>query len=153
MNQEDHMSEHFRIKDFGCHDGTPYPEEWIEDRLKPLCLLLEKIRIRAGNHPITINSGYRTIAYDTALYEKSKKDGSVAPPTSSQHPKGRAADIKHATFHPSELFNLTLQMYEDGEIPELGGIGLYPTFVHVDTRPKTGVHLAIWGGARPDNVA
>ena len=152
MDPETQITEHFKLKDFACHDGTPYPEEWIQERLVPHCLMLEKIRTRTGNQWIIVDSGFRTIAYDTVIWERSKKDGTVAPPTSSQHPKGRASDDKHATLLPHEFFNIVLQMYEDGEIPELGGIGLYPTFVHVDTRPKIGNHLAIWGGSRPDNV-
>jgi len=31
-------------------------------------------------------------------------------------------------------------------VPQLGGIGLYQTFVHVDARARTHGHLARWHG-------
>lgn len=164
------VTEHFTIDEWTCRDGTPYPigciddedaqgRTWLQSRLLPLCQLLEIIRAEAGNLPLHIDSGYRTSAYDERLYEASAKDGSVAPASRSQHPKGRAADITHPTMTPMQLFNLILRIYERGELPQLGGIGLYRNFVHVDVRKRdgsdgspTGGHLAIWGGSRPSNV-
>jgi hypothetical protein len=165
------VTAHFNIEEFACHDGTPYPisqsddedslgRPWITTRLTPLCNTLEVIRDAAGGESITVDSGYRTLAYDEKIYEASAKDGSVAPASASQHPKGRAADIVHASKGPVEMFNLILQLYADGKLPQLGGVGLYPNFVHVDVRRRPGStggandgHLAIWGGTRPSNVA
>jgi uncharacterized protein YcbK (DUF882 family) len=158
------VTQHFSVSEFDCHDGTLYPagqvddedpdrRTWLETRLKPLCDLLEAIREAAGNEPLHVNSGYRSLAYDEKLYEASVKDGDVAPASRSQHPKGRAADITHATMRPVALFSLVLKMYEDGKIPQLGGVGLYPGFIHVDVRPKANGHLAVWGGHRPSNIA
>lgn len=158
------VTEHFTVEEFACHDGTPYPiatidiedpqkREWVETRLAPLCKMLEVIRHEAGAHPMTIDSGFRTIAYDTALYEKSAKDGSVAPPQSSQHPKGRAADIKHSTLGPRALHDLIVSLIVAGKLPLIGGVGLYPTFVHIDVRPKPASgHVAQWGGDRSSNI-
>jgi hypothetical protein len=156
------VTQHFSVQEFACHDGTPYPvaefddedgRTWLESRLKPLCETLEVIREAAGYLPLTIDSGYRTLAYDDRLYQASAKDGTVAPASMSQHPKGRAADITHATMKPVALFSLILKLYEDGKLPMLGGVGLYPSFVHVDVRPRVNNHLAIWGGHRPSNIA
>jgi uncharacterized protein YcbK (DUF882 family) len=164
------VTAHFTIDEFACRDGSPYPVEqrddedpdgrtWFESRLVPLCQTLETIREAAGGAPMTIDSGYRTLAYDDRLYRKHVAavgdDGLVASASSSQHPKGRAADVTHATLSPSALFDLILRLYEQGQLPHLGGVGRYPTFVHVDVRPRTntGKHLAIWGGTRPSNVA
>jgi uncharacterized protein YcbK (DUF882 family) len=157
------MTTHFSSEEFACKDGTAYPlrsmdeddpqgRDWATTRLEVLCDVLEAIRSEAGNMPIAVDSGFRTLSYDTRLYEASAKDGTVAPPTSSQHPQGRAADIVHSKLKPSELFNLILDMYGRGLLPALGGIGLYPNFVHIDVRPHHG-HLAIWGGHRPTNIA
>jgi uncharacterized protein YcbK (DUF882 family) len=78
----------------------------------------------------------------------------VAPAATSQHPKGRAADITHKILKPHEMFNLVLALYQRGLLPYLGGVGLYPNFIHVDVRPQEPAgHLAIWGGSRPSNVA
>lgn len=162
------VTQHFSVGEFDCHDGMPYPvgaidesgKTWLESRLKPLCDTLEAIRSAGGNVPIAIDSGYRTPAYDQKLYDVSPHDGTVAPPTSSQHPQGRAADIRHPTLRPLALFSLILGLYQDGQLPMLGGLGLYPTFVHVDVRKRPGTvggandgHLAIWGGKRPSNIA
>jgi hypothetical protein len=164
------ITAHFGVEEFACHDGTPYPvncvddedpngRTWLETRLKPLCDTLEIIRAEAGAYTLTVDSGYRTPAYDERLYEKSAHDGSVAPASRSQHPKGRAADIRHGKLRPIALFSLILELYQCDKLPHLGGLGLYPTFVHVDIRPRpnadgtpTGGHLAIWGGQRPSNV-
>jgi hypothetical protein len=155
------ITAHFGLDEFACHDGTPYPincvddedptgRTWLESRLKPLCDLLEAIRDEAGGHALTVNSGYRTPRYDERLH-KAHPD-TVAPADKSQHPKGRAADVVHATLSPMKLFNLILDMYSCGKLSQLGGIGLYPTFVHVDVRPKANGHLAIWGASRPTNI-
>jgi uncharacterized protein YcbK (DUF882 family) len=146
------ITEHFTVEEFACRDGSPYPPEWIDERLKLLCEVLETVRAAAGGMPLRINSGYRTLAYDERLYEASAKDGSVAPASRSQHPQGRAADVTHPMLKPAELFNLVLDLYGSDKLPLLGGCGLYPGFVHLDVRPRVSNHLAIWGGHRPSNV-
>lgn len=136
------VTPHFSLEEFACHDGTPYPEEWREDRLPDLAGVLEVVRVVAGV-PITILSGYRTLSYDRRLYDSSPKDGSKARPETSQHPQGRAADITAEGWAPQRLHDLIIQLWRAGKLPKLGGIGLYPGFVHVDTRPFVG-HLAQW---------
>lgn len=163
------MSTHFEVEDMRCHDGTPYPFEWIEERLEPLFATLEAVRAYCGGAPIAVDSGYRTEAYDRRIYEAHMaslaarglpNDHLVAEPTSSEHPRGRAADVKHSRLSAVAFFNKILELYERGQLPHLGGVGLYPDFVHVDVRPRPGSaggardgHLAIWGGTRPSNVA
>lgn len=174
------ITDHFSVEEFACHDGQVYPVDTVEDgsgmptgwavpggqpgtwrwtRLQPLCETLEVIRAEAGGEPMTVDSGYRDEAYDEKLYEAHVAavgdDGQVAPASRSIHPKGGAADMKHATLTPTQLFALILHLYAAGKLPYLGGIGLYPTFVHVDVRTRTngGAHLALWGGHRPSNVA
>lgn len=181
------ITPHFSLEEAACKDGTPYPVDlvdeedpqrrtWRESRLLPQALLLEKIRARAavravvlgrarpsqdGGIPLRVLSWFRSLAYDQRIYDSSVKDGSVAKPSKSQHPKGRATDVQHGYLTALELFNLVLEMYRKGEVPELGGIGVYPPskpgqlgFIHVDTRPQDPPgHLAIWGGSRPDDVA
>lgn len=165
------ITEHFSLEEFACHDGTPYPVDqvddedpqgrtWRETRLMPLCETLEAIRAAAGGDPLIIDSGYRTLEYDERLYEADRGAGNVAPPQGSQHPKGRAADIRHPTLSPVGLRNLIGRLYADGQLPHLGGLGLYPTFVHADIAPRAGSsggandgHLRQWGGTRLSNIA
>lgn len=143
------VTQHFGVAEFACRDGSSYPAEWIPDRLLPLCETLEAVRLAAGNLPLTVDSGYRTEAYNRR----------VGGQEHSQHKLGRAADVVHAKLSPMQLFNLVLRLYEEGKLPLLGGVGLYPGFVHLDVRARPGAvgpnggHLAIWGGTRPSNVA
>lgn len=136
------VSPHFTLEEFACHDGTPYPEEWRADRLAALLRVLETVREAAGK-PVVVNSGYRTLEYDGRLYEASPKDGSKAPPDKSQHPQGRAADIHVPGMATQTLHDLVVWLWRGGHLPDLGGLGLYPSFIHVDVRPHTD-HLAQW---------
>lgn len=138
------ITDHFDSKEFACKDGTEYPEALIEDRLKPLCLTLEVIRRVAGGQPLRITSGYRTLTYN-------RKIGSH---DTSQHVKGRACDFQHPSLTTDQLYTLIAKLYAAGQLPHLGGIGKYPTFIHVDVRPRPeDDHLARWTGDRTSNVA
>jgi len=112
----------FDSKEFACRDGTAYPTEWSESRLRPLCEALEEIRGFFGK-PITINSGFRTVNYN-------KQVGGV---TKSQHVQGRAADIRIKGVKSSAIAAAVRQLMKDGKITK-GGVGEYKTFVHVDIR-------------------
>lgn len=164
------VTAHVSEAELACHDGpghtpgTPYPFDevdeddllrrpWRETRALPLCETFETIREAAGGEPMEIDSGYRTPAYDQKLYDDDRGAGNVAKPQSSQHPKGRAMDVKHKHLTPRALFTLILGLYQAGQLPHLGGVGLYPTFVHIDVRSRgVGDHLAIWGGTRLANI-
>ena len=128
--------------------GTPYPEIWIPDRLTVLCGVLEVPRVAYGK-PFHIISGYRTPVFNAALAARSS---GVAK--NSQHPQGRAADISLAadcySVDPVEiaaLHELVRRLYDAGEMPALGGLGLYPHWLHLDVRATTPGHLATWTGA------
>lgn len=133
---------YFHESEFACHDGTPYPSEWLENRLAALISQLDAIRI-AWKGPLRVVSGYRTPAHNAAI------GGAGA----SQHMEGRAADIApHAVAgvmeaQCRELHALILRMMAQSSLPLIGGLGVYPGWVHVDVRPKpTGGHVAQWHG-------
>lgn len=107
------LSTHFNSKEFACKDGSRII--FISDELLEV---LEEIR-EHFNKPITINSGYRTIAYN-------KKVGGV---TNSKHCMGLASDIKITGVTPREIYS-----YIDSLYPNIYGLGLYDTFVHIDVR-------------------
>lgn len=150
------VTAHFSVEEMACHDGTRYPLDvietrgpdagrtWLDSRLRPLCETLEAIRAAAGGSAIRVTSGYRSLAYNRRLGSHD----------TSQHPAGRAADIIHPTLRPHDLHALIVQLYHRGDLPRLGGLGLYPTFIHVDVRhrPEDG-HLAQWTGGRATNEA
>lgn len=111
---ETKLNAYFKVREFACHDGSD--TVLIDDALVQL---LGYIRTYFGK-PVTINSGYRTVAYN-------KKVGGVS---NSQHTLGKAADIVVQDVPPRAVAS-----YLESLFP-LHGIGLYPSFVHVDTRGK-----------------
>lgn len=109
------LSANFQVKEFACKDGSDYiliDTELVE--------ILQKIRDHFGK-AVTINSAYRNTGYN-------KKIGGVS---NSQHTKGTAADISVAETLPSDVAK-----YVEYIMTEKGGIGLYPSFIHIDTREK-----------------
>lgn len=107
------LSPHFRLAEFASKDGAD--KVLVDD---DLVTLLEKIREAVGG-AVTINSGYRSPAHNAAV-------GGVS---SSQHLYGRAADIVVSGASPL-LVGQIAEYYLDRR----GGIGVYQTFTHVDTR-------------------
>lgn len=106
------VSASFKIKEFACHDGTDKVLISTET-----VAVLQAIRNYFGK-PVTITSGYRTPTYN-------KKVGGVS---NSQHVKGKACDIKVSGISPKIVAG-----YLEANYPN-HGIGLYSTFVHVDSR-------------------
>jgi len=130
------ITPHFALGEFACHDGTPYPVEWVESRLRQLCELLEEIR-REVKAPVRVLSGYRTPVYNRRI------GGARA----SQHVEGRAADIIVDSMTVPRLHAAILDLHRtDVGAAALGGLGRYPGFVHVDVRIVE--RLARWTGGR-----
>ena len=116
------LSPNFTVYEFRCRDGSDVV--MIDESL---VVLLQCIREHFGR-PITITSGYRTAAHNTA----------VGGAKSSQHLLGRAADIQVQDTDP-----LAVAAYAESLMPGWGGVGRYPVkagrakgWVHVDTRPN-----------------
>ena len=107
------LSTNFIVSEFKCKDGS---DTILVDT--ELIDLLQKIRTHF-NKPVTINSAYRNATYN-------KKIGGA---TSSQHVYGTAADIVVKDTKPE-----VVAQYVEFLMPKKGGIGLYPTFTHVDVR-------------------
>ena len=116
------LSPAFKVREFRCRDGS---DAIMIDQT--LVVLLQAIREHFGK-PVTITSGYRTAAHNTA----------VGGAKSSQHLLGRAADIQVQDTDP-----LAVAAYAESLMPDWGGVGRYPVkagrakgWVHVDTRPN-----------------
>ena len=131
------LSPAFRVREFRCRDGT---DTILID--EGLVVVLQCIREHFGK-AVTITSGYRTVAHNA------KVGGSK----SSQHLLGRAADIQVSGASPL-LVGQIAEYYLGGH----GGIGVYQTFTHVDTRTararwdqRSGREVAVsgWPGWRP----
>lgn len=131
-------SVHLSWRELQCHDGTPYPSEWRDDRAHVLGMTFEAVRDLLGGLPLVILSGYRTAAYNSTV------EGAAL---NSQHVQGRALDIAHPRLSARAVFDRIFAAQRRGELPLLGGLGLYGTFVHMDVRPKSQPgHLATWTG-------
>ena len=107
------LSANFKVKEFACTDGTD--PIFIDTDLVDI---LQKIRSHFGK-AVTITSAYRTPTRNKA----------VGGETYSQHLYGKAADIKVNGVSPK-----TVAAYAEKLMPKKGGIGIYSTFTHIDTR-------------------
>lgn len=123
------LSANFTVREFRSKCGS---DQVLVD--EALVILLQKIRDHFGK-AITINSAYRTAAHN-------KKVGGS---TKSQHLLGTAADIAVSGVTP-------LAVAQYAESLGAGGIGLYGSFTHVDTRAgkvrwdqRSGTQVAVTG--------
>ena len=106
------------------------PDQW--GNFLPTLRVLERLRAEAGGHPLHVVSGYRDPAYNWAVGGKPH----------SLHLLCNAVDFYSGAVPPRDLA-LLLHRHPDGR--KLG-IGLYPGFVHLDTRGLLGHHApARWG--------
>lgn len=136
------ITEHFSIEEwdqpalFG-QPHTLYPVTWVEERLRPQCLVLERIRSEFGGRPVVIvrGGGYRSPEYN-------RRGGGAR---NSQHMTGRASDFRVRGVSAQIVHERILALHRDGAI-KIGGLGLYADFVHIDIRQ--GNRLARWTGSR-----
>ena len=80
--------------------------------------------------PITISSSYRSEKYNAAC----------GGAKYSQHKMFKALDIQCKSLLPNVIHNRLTRLRNDGEFE--GGLGIYRTFVHIDTRGTN----ADWSG-------
>ena len=125
---------HFTAREFfyrGASDerfqlNTDPPAE-LWPNMEQTAKVLEQARKRLGAS-IRITSAYRSPAYN-------KRIGGVA---NSTHVKFNATDL--VTAEPASLYLVLMDMRREGVFK--GGLGLYRSFVHMDTRG----HNATWRG-------
>jgi uncharacterized protein YcbK (DUF882 family) len=96
-------------------------------RVRPIDLrvyyLLATAQAEFGGRPIIITSGYRT----KATNERLRRQG-VHAVCNSFHIEGKAVDIQIDGVPPAHIAGLCSTL-------QLGGVGVYPEFVHLDTGP------------------
>lgn len=134
------LTENFHLHEFDCNDGTPVPEEYI-DNVQALAEELQELRyfLNEGSlheFKIIVNSGWRSETHNLAIGGSSK----------SQHLEGLAADIvvmkkpfriddptKWEQVNP-DLIASTIEVLIAFDYMEQGGVGRYDTFTHYDIR-------------------
>jgi uncharacterized protein YcbK (DUF882 family) len=100
-------------------NSTPPRDLW--DNIIKTLWIVEDLR-RYFNRPIVLLSSYRSPSYNRA----------VGGESASLHMKFNALDIAVAGHSPTEVAKLLKQWRAKGKFT--GGVGTYPTFVHIDTR-------------------
>jgi hypothetical protein len=132
------LTPHLSLEELHCKNGTEYPARWIADRAVPLAAVFEEIRALWGL-PIRVLSAYRTTVYNAK----------VGGAPNSQHVQGRALDLAPPTGVTLADFAAGIRALAKQKPGLIGGLGFYPTFVHVDIRPSKVDRVATWHGGRP----
>ena len=144
------ITPHLDSRELDCHgDGTPYPMLWLPDRGMPLAETFEDLRHGAGDFPMSVISAFRSLEYNRRLGGAKSRPGEGWAGDTSQHVLGRAMDITHARLTAAELHEIALRLFNEGQLPHLGGLGLYVrrNFIHIDVRDRgPSNHLARWNG-------
>lgn len=102
-----------------AHNGEPPREIWVN--VLPTMRLVDDLR-RALGRPVRVTSSYRNKPYNDAC---GSTDGSL-------HRVFNALDIQADGATPHEVWSILKAWRKAGRFE--GGLGLYPSFVHVDTR-------------------
>lgn len=110
------LSANFSLYEFACKDGSD-----VVIINPSLVNLLQTIRDHF-KAPVTINSAYRTVAYNNRVSGSSSE---------SQHCNGNAADIVVAGVSPARVAD-----YVETLLSTTGGVGRYAGFTHVDVRTQ-----------------
>lgn len=112
----------------GVRNELPRRRLW--PNVIPSLEIADRARALLGS-PIAITSAFRSSDYNQVV-------GGVP---SSQHIRNNALDLVPIGKTPRELYNLLTDMRTRGEF--VGGLGLYRSFVHLDTRGRN----ATWNNA------
>lgn len=144
-----HDGRWFKLVDAACKDGTPYPEIYADAWNRLVIRTADPVRDEWGA-PLYEVSFYRSPAYNQRLIERDLEREvplhNVAK--SSSHMIGEALDFKPKIIKGKDevlrLHNMILAKYKRRELPELGGLGLYPGWVHIDVTKAADGHLRRW---------
>ena len=115
------LEKNFKLSEFKCKDNTEVPEVYMEN-VRELAKNLQVLREHLGI-PIRVISGYRSPKYNRRIGGARR----------SQHMLAKAADIKIKGFTPVKVKQIIIELIKEGKMKK-GGIGLYKTFTHYDTR-------------------
>jgi uncharacterized protein YcbK (DUF882 family) len=115
------QSKYFELSEFHSNDGVKVTEQYYGN-LQKLMKNLDVLRDYLDT-PLFINSGYRSPSHN-------KKVGGVS---NSMHLYAKAADMRALNKTPKEIKLAIETLIAKGKMSK-GGLGIYPTFIHYDTR-------------------
>ena len=121
------FTSYFEVTRRGVKNSYPPKSKW--PNIVPTLRIVDELR-QHFNRPVVILSSYRSPAYNGAIPKAGKK---------SWHMQFCALDIAVSGYPPRQVYNYLLAQRRAGRF--VGGIGLYSTFVHIDTRG----YKATWG--------
>lgn len=124
------LSKNFSLSEFESKDGQPMPPEIF----KNVALLARNLQILRDfiGQPIKINSGYRSPAHNKKIGGAHKIVNGQRIET-SQHVKGKAADIVVKGHKPELVAEIVMELIKNGRMTQ-GGVGVYNSFLHYDIR-------------------
>ena len=114
------LTENFNLSEFECNCGCSMPD-FVKKNVIELAENLQVLRDAVGKLDLT------------NAYRCKEHNADVGGAVNSQHVKGKAADLKSSTMSPSEIAVVVDDLMKSEKF-KLGGIGIYNTFTHVDTR-------------------
>lgn len=122
---------HFTRRELTCKCGCGLCNPRDE-----LLHLAEAVRHVLGDTPMIVTSCCRCEKHNRA----------VGGSPTSKHLTGRALDFRPAAMSVFAAYAKIITAWERGELPELGGIGLYvkKDFIHIDTFHAADGHLRKW---------
>jgi len=106
---------YFKRSEFACRCGCGFDTVDYE-----LAEILDDLREHFGQ-PVIVTSGCRC----------TKHNKNVGGAKNSKHLTGRGADIKVSGIKPLYVYN-----YLDNKYKDKYGIGLYKSWIHIDSRSK-----------------
>lgn len=126
------ITPHFSRKELECRCGCGLCSPTEE-----LKILIEKVRALL-DIPMHPTSGHRC----------AKHNRRVGGSPTSKHLTGNAMDFQVHAISIYAAYAKIVTAWERGQLPELGGIGLYTkkNFIHIDTFHAADGHLRKWRG-------
>jgi hypothetical protein len=130
----DRPSPHFAYAEFDCRNGQELPKQ-AEPAAKEWCERIgEPLRDRFG--PVHINSAFRPAAYNASIGGESNSIHIYDFP--GRNFRAIAVDVTCERGSPAEWYAFVAGKAD--------GRGIYPSFVHADTRGQIGWGVATWSG-------
>ena len=114
------FTSYFATERRGVRNSEPPREMW--QAIVPTLRVVDALRKHLGK-PVVILSSYRSPAYNAPIEGAAKK---------SYHTRFMALDIAVSGYTPKQVHAVLRKWRSEGKFK--GGLGLYQSFVHIDTR-------------------